>query len=205
MPCHRDFDEVNLRFYVRRRGEDGSWRRAVVFVRELVPRRAIALVARWFYNEPYLAVPMKHEIQMAGAAQGQPGRAAYAWRLADRWHRLEVRTHGSPFMPDPTSEAAFITEHYWGYTVQRDGGSKEYRVDHPPWQVWEADGAQFECDVQAVYGAGFAECLKVEPRSAFLAEGSAVTVYRGRRLRGEAAAPDERCSPHRTREGSAGR
>ena len=55
IPGHRDFDEVNLRFYVRRRGEDGEWRRAVVFVRELVPRRAIALVARWLYNEPYTA------------------------------------------------------------------------------------------------------------------------------------------------------
>lgn len=188
IPGHRDFDEVNLRFYVRRRCEDGSWRRAVVFVRELVPRRAIAFVARWFYNEPYVAVPMQHELQMDGALDGQPGRVAYAWRLADRWHRLEVRIRGRPAMPDPTSEAAFISEHYWGYTVQRDGGSKEYRVEHPPWRVWEAAGAQLDCDVKAVYGAGFAECLGVQPRSAFLAEGSAVTVYRGRRLHGVARA-----------------
>jgi len=182
VPGHRDFDEVNLRFYVRRRGEEGDWRRAVVFVRELVPRRAIAFVARWFYNEPYSAVPMQHELQFANAADGQPGRAAYAWHLADRWHRLEVRTRGRPALPEPTSEAAFISEHYWGYTVQRDGASKEYRVDHPPWRVWEAEGAQLDCDVKAVYGTGFAECLGIQPRSAFLAEGSEVTVYRGRRL-----------------------
>ena len=67
VPGHRHFDEVNLRFYVRRRGEDGEWRRAVVFVRELVPRRAIALVARWCYHAPYVAVPMRHEIRMTGA------------------------------------------------------------------------------------------------------------------------------------------
>jgi hypothetical protein len=182
VPGHRDFDEVNLRFYVRRRGEENEWRRAVVFVRELVPRRAIAWVARRFYNEPYTAVPMRHEVEMAGAADGQPGRAAYAWRLAGRWHRLEVTTSGSPVVPDPSSEAAFVTEHYWGYTVQRDGGSKEYRVEHPPWRVWQAGGAQFDCDVAAVYGAGFAECLAVRPRSAFLAEGSDVVVHRGRRL-----------------------
>ncbi|MGH3119061.1 MAG: YqjF family protein, partial [Gaiellales bacterium] len=182
IPGHRDFDEVNLRFYVRRRGEDGQWRRAVVFVRELVPRRGIAFVARWFYNEPYTVVPMRHELQMANAADGQSGCAAYAWRLADRWHRLEVRTRGRPALPDPTSEAAFTTEHYWGYTVQRDGGSKEYRVEHPPWRVWEAEGTQFDCDVKAVYGPSFGECLGVQPRSAFLAEGSVVTVYRGRCL-----------------------
>jgi len=182
IPGHRDFDEINLRFYVRRRAEDGAWRRAVVFVRELVPRRAIALVARWVYNEPYTAVPMRHELEMAKAADGLSGRAAYTWRMAHRWHRLEVMTLGRPTLPDPASEAAFISEHYWGYTAQRDGGSKEYRVEHPPWRVWDTAGAQLDCDVKTVYGAGFAECLSVRPRSAFLAEGSAVTVYSGRRL-----------------------
>ncbi|HYC33797.1 MAG TPA: DUF2071 domain-containing protein, partial [Gemmatimonadales bacterium] len=185
VPGHRDFEEVNLRFYVRRRGEDGAWRRAVVFVRELVPRRAVALVARWCYNEPYIAVPMRHELAVAGADDGAPGRAAYAWRLAGRWHRVEVRTHGRPAVPAPDSEASFIAEHYWGYTVQRDGGTKEYRVDHPPWRVWQAEGAELDCDVRPVYGAGFAECLAGPPRSSFLAEGSAVTVYGGRRLGGD--------------------
>jgi hypothetical protein len=85
-------------------------------------------------------------------------------------------------VPDPASEAAFTAEHYWGYTVQRDGGAKEYRVEHPPWQVWDTEGAHFDCDVEAVYGAGFAECLGPRPRSGFVAVGSAVTVYRGRRL-----------------------
>jgi uncharacterized protein len=182
IPGHRDFDEVNLRFYVRRRGEDGEWRRAVVFVRELVPRRAIALVARWCYNEPYTAVPMRHEIQMAGTEDGASGRAAYEWHFAGRWHRLEAATRGLPFEPDPASEAAFTAEHYWGYTVQRDGGAKEYRVEHPPWLVWDAEGARFDCDVGSVYGTGFAEFLSSPTRSAFVARGSAVTVYRGRRL-----------------------
>jgi uncharacterized protein len=182
IPGHRDFDEVNLRFYVRRRDESGAWRRAVVFVRELVPRRAVAAVARRLYNEPYTAVPMRHELDVGGAEHGVPGRVAYAWRLAGHWHRLEIRTRGAPRIPDPASEAAFISEHYWGYTVQRDGGCKEYQVTHPPWRVWDAVGARLDCDVRAVYGTGFAECLSARPRSAFLAEGSAVVVYRGRRL-----------------------
>jgi uncharacterized protein len=182
IPGHRAFDEINLRFYVRRRSEGGDWRRAVVFVRELVPRRAIAFVARWFYNEPYTAVPMRHELQMDGAERGDPGRALYAFGLADRWHSIEVRTRGEPEVPAPSSEAAFIAEHYWGYTIQRDGGTKEYRVEHPVWRVWDTEGARFECDVKAVYGEGFAECLSARPRSSFLAEGSAVTVHRGHRL-----------------------
>lgn len=176
VPGHRNFDEINLRFYVRRRAEDGTWRRGVVFVREFVPRRAIAAVARWAYNEPYTAVPMRHELEMEGAEKGGPGRAKYSWQLAGRWHHLEVTTRGRPAVPDPASEAAFITEHYWGYTAQRDGGCREYRVAHPGWRVWEAAGATFDCDVKSVYGADFAEWLSARPRSAFLAEGSAVTV-----------------------------
>jgi uncharacterized protein YqjF (DUF2071 family) len=187
IPGHRDFDEVNLRFYVRRRAEDGVWRRAVVFVRELVPRRAIALVARWCYNEPYSAVPMRHELDMGPAAGGRPGRAVYAWWLGGRWHRLEVRTTGAPAVPDPESEAAFITEHHWGYTGQRDGGCKEYQVEHSPWRVWRASAARFDCDVAAVYGRAFVECLGARARSAFVAEGSSVTVYGGTRLPDDAA------------------
>lgn len=147
IPGHRDFDEVNLRFYVRRRAEDGQWRRGVVFVREMVPRRAIAWVARRCYNEPYSAVPMRHELALDGADQGAPGRAAYEWRIASQWHRLEVAISGHPFLPAAGSEAEFITEHYWGYTAQRDGGCKEYQVAHPRWRVWAAIRSALDCDV----------------------------------------------------------
>ena len=62
IPRHRDFEEVNLRFYVRKKSAD-TWRRGVVFVREFVPRAAIAVTARVFYGEPYLALPMKSSIE----------------------------------------------------------------------------------------------------------------------------------------------
>ena len=182
IPGHRDFDEVNLRFYVRRRAEDGVWRRGVVFVRELVPRRSIAWVARLCYNEPYSAVPMRHDLALDGAEEGTSGRISYHLQLADRWHRLEVSTLGLPLLPAAGSEAEFITEHYWGYTRQRDGGSKEYQVAHPPWLVWTSVGSVLDCDVGAVYGGGFVEWFSGGPRSAFLAEGSPVAVYPGRRL-----------------------
>ena len=181
VPFHRNFDEVNLRFYVRRAGADG-WRRAVVFVRELVPRRAIAWIARLAYNEPYRAVPMRHAVAMAEAHQGAPGSVQYEWRHHSRWHRLAATTSGLPALPSPGSEAEFITEHYWGYTAQRDGGTKEYRVAHPQWAVWTAARASLECDAAALYGAPFAEALSAPPCSAFVATGSAVSVSQGRRL-----------------------
>lgn len=184
VPFHRDFDEVNLRFYVRRSvpGERGPMRRAVVFIRELVPRRAIALVARWCYNEPYLAVPMRHKIDMDRAVAGGPGRVRYEWRWRGRWQSLEAQTEGSLATLTPGSEAEFITEHYWGYTSQRDGSCLEYEVRHPPWRVWTVPRAELDCEAATLYGPGFAEALSRPPYSAFVADGSPVSVFRGRGL-----------------------
>jgi hypothetical protein len=88
---------------------------------------------------------------------------------------------GSPQGAAPGSEEEFITEHYWGYSSLRGGGSLEYRVEHPPWQVWQVAQPELDCDVEALYGAGFAQALAGLPSSAFLADGSEVTVYKGRR------------------------
>lgn len=181
VPYHRHFPEVNLRFYVRRQGPEG-WRRGVVFVKEIVPRRAIAWVARWIYDEPFVRLPMRHEIVPRKEASGVPGDVAYRWYHAGAWQRLAVETVGGAELPAPGSEEEFITEHYWGYTQRRDGSTSEYEVDHPSWRVWQVGRAKFACDVASLYGKQFVEPLSVEPSSAFLAEGSDVTVYRGRRL-----------------------
>ena len=139
-PWHQNFEEVNLRFYVRRRveGEDG-WRRGAVFVREIVPRIIIATVARVFYNEPYLARPMRHRVEQSADATA----AEYRWRHEGRWNALSVAARGGePAAVAPGSEEEFITEHYWGYNRQRDGGTMEYGVEHPRWRVWPAHGTR---------------------------------------------------------------
>jgi len=180
IPFHRDFEEVNLRFYVRRKAEDG-WRRGVVFVKELVPRAAIALVARTLYNENYAAVPMSHELQRSPDGSGVRS-VSYRWRVGGRQHQLSVSVAGEPAPLLPGSHEEFIAEHYWGYSVQRDGGTCEYRVQHPSWRVAPATRAELDCDVARVYGEPFGALLGAQPTSAFLADGSEVSVSRGVRL-----------------------
>src|SRR5215471_20900421 len=87
IPFHRDFEEVNLRFYVRRRTNEG-WRRAVVFIRELVPRAAIAMVARVLYGENYVAVPMSHRIAVVGEGDAAIRQVSYRWRFEGREHEI---------------------------------------------------------------------------------------------------------------------
>lgn len=183
LPFHVHFEEVNLRFYVRRVVGD-EVRRGVTFIRELVPRRAIATVAWLAYNEPYLAVPMRHLIGAVDARTGAPERVEYSWRQRSGWSRLEIEPAGVGELPRPGSETEFITEHYWGYTTQRDGSTVEYRVDHPPWRCWQTEGAVLEGNLPELYGPSFAPILSAPPISAFLAEGSPVTVYTPTRLPG---------------------
>jgi uncharacterized protein YqjF (DUF2071 family) len=178
IPFHRNFEEVNLRFYLRR-SLAGEVRRGVAFIREIVPRWAIASVARTLYNERYVALPMSHGIE---TNDGSVSGAEYRWRSTVGWNRMILRTEGSASLPEQGSEEQFITEHYWGYAAQGNGGTVEYRVDHPSWRVWNVSSARFEGDMTELYGPEFAILLCGSPSSAFLAEGSEVTVSRGIRI-----------------------
>lgn len=186
VPGHVDFDEVNLRFYVRHVTAAGEVRRGVTFVREIVPRAAIARTARLCYNEPYVALPMRSRVP--AAVVERPGRLEYAWRGGGRdparWHQLAATAVGEPAPMAAGSSEEFIAEHYWGYTRQRDGGTVEYQVTHPRWRVWAARDVAFDADVAGLYGDAFVTPLGAAPRSAFVAEGSRVAVHLPRRLRG---------------------
>jgi uncharacterized protein YqjF (DUF2071 family) len=177
IPFHRHFEEVNLRFYVGRQGPEG-WRRGVCFIREIVPRWAIAAMARAVYNEQYVALPMRHAVELG--ANG--GSVEYGWKFGGRWCSVGARVSGAAKPLAAGSEEEFITEHYSGYAAQRDGGTVEYRVEHPSWRVWSADDARLDADVAALYGPAFAAPLAGAPSSAFVADGSQIVVRRARRI-----------------------
>ncbi len=180
IPFHRNFEEVNLRFYVRRKAADG-WRRGVVFIKEIVPRAAIALAARKLYNEPYIALSMSHQIDPESSLARS---VEYSWTFAGRQNSLKLTTRGEAQPLREGTEAEFITEHYWGYNKQKNGATLEYKVEHPRWRFCEVSDATLDCNVAGLYGEQFCDSLNDKPSSAFLAEGSSVMVYQGMRLTG---------------------
>jgi uncharacterized protein YqjF (DUF2071 family) len=175
VPFYQSFEEVNLRFYVRR---DAT--RGVVFIREFVPKSAVAAIARFAFHENYSRVRMSHRIETS-ADEGTL-RAEYTLgRKADRC-RIRIETDSASYLPEEGSVSQFITEHYWGYAAQPDGGCLEYQVEHPRWKVRNARQASFSGNASLLCGDQFAECISRNPDSAFLAEGSPVRVFKGKRI-----------------------
>jgi uncharacterized protein YqjF (DUF2071 family)/predicted DCC family thiol-disulfide oxidoreductase YuxK len=171
----RDFEEINLRFYVRR-VVDGETRRAVAFIKEVVPSNLIAVPARLLYNEPYV----KHPTEF----RQQGNELAYRWHAEGAVHQIKVRTKGEllPLVPD--SHEHFILEHYWGYTSQVDGSTCEYRVEHPSWRFQRVATCEVSASIAEYYGEPFRNVLSGTPVSAFVAEGSPISVSTPRFFRG---------------------
>jgi hypothetical protein len=185
-PGHGRFEEVNLRYYVRRQVGD-SMRKGVVFVREIAPRPLVAATAHWIYNENYVTRRMRNSVRLAGNALVAGDAIDYEWRTGRgkkrRWNRMAGRAAAPPQLPTPGSLTEYIVEHYWAYVRTRDGGTAEYRVAHRPWRVAPADDVVWDCDLAASYGdSPLAEYLAAPPVLAFVADGSPVQVFRGRRI-----------------------
>ncbi len=173
IPFHINFEEVNLRFYVKRETKE-EVRRGVVFVKEIVPRLAITTVARTLYGEPYETWSMSH--------QQKEKDLIYTWEKNGVKNRLQVEIAENLGVPAENSEGEFIIEHYWGYTKRSGNRTDEYKVEHPKWELFKVNYAEIEVDFGKTYGPEFDFLSDQEPASILLAKGSEITVYKGAKL-----------------------
>ena len=178
VPFHGEFEEVILRFYVRRIDETGLQKRGVVFIKELVPRFALSFVAKTFYEENYSTVRMQHEWLHAGVNLS----VIYRWRDKRLWHEMQVSAFSESQPIRIGSEEEFFTEHYWGYTKLRDGGTSQYEVLHPRWQIYPVEQFTINVAFGQIYGDAFSGLNDRQPDSVLLAEGSEVVVRSGSRI-----------------------
>lgn len=174
VPFHKDFEEVNLRFYVRRETKD-EVRRGVVFVKEIVPRGAITFIAKTVYGEPYETWKMSHE-------DGE-NELTYHWSKNETNNRVQVEIAKNLGVPEENSQGEFIIEHYWGYTSRGETRTDEYKVEHPKWELFDVNYAEIDVDFGKTFGAKFDFLTESEPDSILLAKGSEIAVYKGEKLR----------------------
>ncbi|HWI71149.1 MAG TPA: DUF2071 domain-containing protein [Baekduia sp.] len=175
VPGHIRFPEINLRFYVRFGGQ-----RAVVFIRELVPRRAVAAIARLRYNEPYVRLPMS-------CGKEIDDNSVRVWHRFGQSSSLAVTASATATLPVPDSPAHWLTDHALGIGRRRNGQTVLYHVAHPTWALHEIDAIDLDVDFAAIYGPAWGWLADAEPSHVSLASGSAVTVSRPLPTRSAAA------------------
>jgi len=166
VPYHSNFEEVNLRMYVRH-GE----KRGVVFISEIVPLPTLAFVANQAYQEHYRSMPMRHDIHRTEEAL----TVQYEWKNGG-WNSFCVVTDPEPRDQDAAGLNAFITEHYFGYTRMNAYKTGEYPVEHPVWKTYPVQSFEIKVDFGGLYGAPFAFLEGRKPDSILLAEGSPISV-----------------------------
>jgi len=177
IPFHVNFEEVNLRFYIRH-SDNGNWKRGVVFIKEIVPRAAISFVANTLYNEQYSTMQMKHFYEEAAGKI----KLGYHWKHRHKWNFIEAITENKLMPILPGSEAEFITEHYWGYSKYNEQRTVEYAVQHPRWQMYPVKEYTIDCDFTALYGDRFSMLQSATPNSLFVAKGSPISILHKKNL-----------------------
>jgi len=173
VPFHINFEEVNLRFYVKRETASET-RRGVCFIKEIVPRYAIATIARVLYGEPYECWRMTHT--------KTDTEVGYGWQKNGSVNDLKVEIDQDLGVPAPDSHGEFIIEHYWGYTKRGDARCDEYKVEHPKWELFSVKNERINVDFGTTYGEKFAFLNDEKPFSILLAKGSEIAVYKGEKL-----------------------
>ena len=177
-PWHINFEEVNLRFYVKH--FDGrEWKRGAVFISEIVPKSIIVLIANNLYQEHYRSLPMGHSNIPVG---DNYTRFLYEWKLKGRGNKLGATVNNDLQPIQAGSAEAFIFEHYWGYNGLSANITMEYQVEHNKWQTGSVKEFVFDADIDELYGAAFVPFLRAEPYSAFFADGSDIGVGMGKKI-----------------------
>lgn len=177
IPFHINFEEVNLRFYVRY-NDNGEWKRGVVFIKEIVPRIAISIVANVLYKEKYVYMPMSNFLRRK---EGEL-TIGYGWKYKGKWNKIEASTAHTAVPMAAGSEEEFIAEHYWGYSRHSEFITYEYAVEHPVWEVYPVKNYTIDCDFGLLYGQAFSFLTNTVPSSVFVAKGSQVAVLGKRTL-----------------------
>jgi uncharacterized protein len=177
IPFHRHFEEINLRFYVRYKDSNG-WKRGVTFIKEVVPKHALTLIANTVYKERYMTLPTKHSWRI----QEDLLTVSYHWKHKSEWNDLTMTAINTPVEIDENSEEQFITEHYWGYTQMNSNCSSEYAVEHPKWLIYPVTQSIIKVSFDKMYGNQFQFLNELMPDSTMLAEGSEICVRTMRKI-----------------------
>ncbi len=178
IPLHENFEEVNLRFYVKYK-QNGNWVKGVVFIKEIVPKRAISFIANYLYGENYTTLNMKH----FHVDKGENFEAGYEWNYKNKWNKISAAGIKRSHKIIQNSCESFFADHYWGYSKSKETKSYKYFIEHPGWEMMKVISYQVDCDFGALYGDDFQFLNSEIPKSVLMTKGSQIGVQQKQELK----------------------
>ncbi|MEO5649801.1 MAG: DUF2071 domain-containing protein [Ginsengibacter sp.] len=173
VPFHTDFEEVNLRFYVKSM-DRGNWNNGVVFIKEIVPKPVITFVANNFFGEKYSTMKMKH----SHSDTGEFLQVGYEWNFQNKWNRLSVKAAKKSLPLLPSSLEEFIADRHWAFTKYNGNKTYKYEVQRPRWKILPVISHLIDCDFGALCGEEFSFLNNARPKSVLIAKGSEIRIFR---------------------------
>lgn len=170
-PFYRCFEEINLRFYVRHKSRYG-WRNGVVFIKEIAPAKLIGLTAKWLYHENFISLPIKHSF----TGNDKEKKTAYYWNTGREWNYVKLVTSVNPAETGTSSLESFTRDHYFAYTRQSPGETREFEIEHPIWNIYPGISFDMKLDAETIYGKQFTDYFLEPPCASFLMDGSRTNV-----------------------------
>ena len=175
----RNFDEVNLRFYVKCE-VDQEIRNGVVFIKEIVPSWLVSKIANLLYGENYQNKEMLSSVELLPSSNKNIN---YEVKDSNASNNFSAFVENTGKIPPRDSLESYITEHYWGYAKKDSKTTMEYEVEHPQWKVTKVDDYGINFDFEQVYGNQYSFLSSLKPQSVFYCEGSEISVRMGKKLK----------------------
>ncbi len=177
IPLHVNFEQANLRFYIKN-NHGGQWKKGLVYIKKIVPKRAVSFVANNLYREKYTTMKMKHfHTDNVGSFE-----TGYEWEFKKKWNKISAVSEKKSRKIAPGSCESFFTDHYWGYSKYNDTKTYEYYVEHPVWETSKVISYSIDCDFGSLYGDEFSFLNNQNPASVMMVKGSEIRVQHKRTL-----------------------
>ena len=147
----RPFEQIQLRFYVKRTGAEGE-RRGICLIKDYLPKRKLSLLMNRLFKHSFTQVPIQHDsTNFESTKPDDLPSAEYRWQINDHWNHIKVVARSQMRHQQKETKESFVLDHHWGYT-QNSGKTFEYYVEYPTWAMWDAQSGSFECDTEQVFG-----------------------------------------------------
>jgi hypothetical protein len=169
IPMHVNFEEVNLRFYIKH-NDHGTWKRGLVFIKEIVPKRAVSFIANNLFREKFATMSMRHFHNDTGGNL----ETCYEWLFKKKWNKISsVTDKRSKKIAEGSCECFFI-DHYWGYSKFSKSKTYQYQVEHPAWESLKVLSYSIDCDFGSIFGDEFSFLNNEKPASVLMTKGSEI-------------------------------